>query len=927
MLNRRLLGVGLTVVLAAALGLFGWARRAGAHRAARSSAAERSYGQWAFEEFGGGGTSCVDQWQWHDAWGSSERFCGGGRIRIGQISYPARGQGMLWRNAGSGGLLPPPSQNRNVAIEVRLRYPAWDGYGTDGVVIFQDSYGGERTCYDSGRGHHHDDPHCPDAPPTIVGHSHAAGGGDWRTAKLDGDWNHASGNGWSASDKGTDWVIARWEYRALDDHWDLYVYRTDDAPDDPTQPYQDRPSEGHWTRTAPAPEAVRIGHHIWFTGHGVGDGAGEWTDPEVDYVRVWTWDKATPTPTATDTPTATPTDTATPTPTSTPTSTRTPTPTNTPTPGPMVFTGRAYAEDPAGGRVGVAGVSVHLEGQYRKWARVDADLGAVTPTQTPRPAATDPPPPPTKTPTPRPTIPWPTKRPTLPPFWSMSGIDPRPMLPLVVVDRDVPPAPWRPTRPPFPLTPTPPRSTPTPMYRWLYEVVRVDPEQRSPARVFSTGTWGADPPLGVAMDTDLLDPGSYQYELFASRWVYRGGVREGIDACYTDGAIVHVSGDETRHINLLARQDEANWACRMSHVDYAITPEPVDDPVFREAVSSAHTGGAGSYDFSVPWSAWPASRPPASRGWDGVFIREVPPVEMTPVGAGPGSGPAEVIGPTLIRYPWAVRDDETAYHNNDFALQAPATATPTPTPTATDTPTPTPTATPTPTSTPSPSPTPSSGVALPGGEVFVHVYEQSASVEPHADYWCDELIGLEMQRWASLAPIFDAQEPPRLCYGGTCRAGVVRTTGFTVTDIVNTTGPQPVFDYPGGRTVAYGRPHAWGGTDYDLCEGLWFLALSQGGTAPGAPPCPRAVAAEGYPGTYRFEGTLALRATWSEPIPYAHAWTLPITFWVALRAPRPQEAGLPRTGRMRMEGEALSRRLDAAWSPGGGEIVRGERGP
>jgi hypothetical protein len=176
---------------------------------------------------------------------------------------------------------------------------------------------------------------------------------------------------------------------------------------------------------------------------------------------------------------------------------------------------------------------------------------------------------------------------------------------------------------------------------------------------------------------------------------------------------------------------------------------------------------------------------------------------------------------------------------------------------------------------------------LPGGQVFIHVYEQSASVDPHEDYWADELIGLEMQRWASLAPIFDPDSQPELCYGGVCDTGVMTTTKFTITDIVNTTGQQPVFDYPQGKLVNYTKQHFWGDTNYGLCEGLWFLELSQGGEPPAAPACPQAYAAEGYPGTYRFEGVLGLNATWTSPIPYEYHWTLDIDFWVALRAPGP----------------------------------------
>jgi hypothetical protein len=191
----------------------------------------------------------------------------------------------------------------------------------------------------------------------------------------------------------------------------------------------------------------------------------------------------------------------------------------------------------------------------------------------------------------------------------------------------------------------------------------------------------------------------------------------------------------------------------------------------------------------------------------------------------------------------------------------------------------------------------------PSGEVFVHTYVPGLP-DDQADYYADELIQLDIQRWAGLAPIFEPDHPPELCHSdtGVCETGTVMTERFVVEDIDGdgraienlTYGESPTFDYPEGREVVYNRTHARGDTNYDDEEHLWVIMLSAGGLTPDdgldTPDGVLAVAEEGYPGTYQIEGTLHLRASWSGgELVYDYAWEMPIEFYITQRAPYPHD--------------------------------------
>ncbi len=225
------------------------------------------------------------------------------------------------------------------------------------------------------------------------------------------------------------------------------------------------------------------------------------------------------------------------------------------------------------------------------------------------------------------------------------------------------------------------------------------------------------------------------------------------------------------------------------------------------------------------------------------------------------------------------------------------TATPTPKDTPTSTPTPTETASPTPTATPTPTLDPSITPTItpppvylhkPGGSVFVHVYEPGMQIKDQEDYATDDLIFLELQRWAGLAPIFKPDAPAQICVGTICYDGVLTTTQFIVTGIEHQTGKQPTFEYPNGMTINYQRQHAEGDTNYAVCEHLWLLELSEGGFMPRDPVgCPQAVARTGYPGTYKISGNLYMKATWTLPFVYEYTWSVPINFYLVQAIPYP----------------------------------------
>jgi hypothetical protein len=167
-------------------------------------------------------------------------------------------------------------------------------------------------------------------------------------------------------------------------------------------------------------------------------------------------------------------------------------------------------------------------------------------------------------------------------------------------------------------------------------------------------------------------------------------------------------------------------------------------------------------------------------------------------------------------------------------------------------------------------------------------------VQAQNDFRTDEIINLELQRWAGLAPVFNPSGDPMICQGLFCYNGVLTTTRFSLTGIYPQYPTAPVdFAYPNGQVVNYTRRHYLGEVDYPTCDHLWLLALSEGGNMPATPNAPtgcrQALAAIGRPGIYRFEGTLHLVATWTLPLVYTYEWDMPITFYVAQRAPVPRQ--------------------------------------
>lgn len=282
----------------------------------------------SFEEFNG--ATCVANFGWHDAWGTSTYQCTGSTVRIVPRPGSHRGSGLLWRNA----VFPAAG---NLALEARIRYAANGGYGNDALGAMIAPYSGQRLCF-NGSSFYYGDPHCPSVLPDTGWGSHQVGNSSWRSVYM----HDTSGNSrdWTEAPPNNNvWIIARWEYVAATGVWTKFVYVTNDLPDDPTRPYADSaPTNVQGFVYPTRPVSYRIGHPIYFTGSGGGWGPGTWVVPEVDYVRIWRWDDATPTPTQTPTrtspPTRTPTPTPTRTPTMTPTPTQTPTPTATPTPSP-----------------------------------------------------------------------------------------------------------------------------------------------------------------------------------------------------------------------------------------------------------------------------------------------------------------------------------------------------------------------------------------------------------------------------------------------------------------------------------------------------------------------------------------------------------------------------------------------------------------
>jgi hypothetical protein len=280
----------------------------------------RLYTPVTFDEFNG--AACATGFGWHDSWGASTVQCTGSTVRIVPLPGQHRGSGLLWRN----GVFPATG---NVMLEARIRYVANGGYGNDALGAMIGPYSGQRLCF-NGSSHYYGDPHCPSPLPATGWGSHQVGNSSWRSVYMHD--NAGNSRDWQQSPPNNAiWLIARWEYVAATGQWTQLVYETNNLPADPTRPYAGTaPTQVQTLGYAARPVSYRIGHPIYFTGTGGSWGPGTWVVPEVDYVRIWQWTEATPTPT--HTPTRTPTATPTQTPTATPTRTPTATPTRTPTP-------------------------------------------------------------------------------------------------------------------------------------------------------------------------------------------------------------------------------------------------------------------------------------------------------------------------------------------------------------------------------------------------------------------------------------------------------------------------------------------------------------------------------------------------------------------------------------------------------------------
>lgn len=248
-------------------------------------AQSRYYELFATQEFNGG--SCYDGWTVSNPVENGEAVsnivCTGSTLLIDRPYDTHRGQAVLWRN----GLFP----TGNMAIEVRSRYPSYGGYGSDTIGIHDYAYNGERTCFDGDYNNGWAICSSPNSLHTMMG-SHGYGNGDYHSAWTS---NGSDSRTYRDYDQVRQWLIKRWEYNAATGIWDLYVWLTADSPDDPSQPYDDQTPTYHETLTNGTPVTARIGHYVWFNGPWWMWGAGAWTEPEIDYLRVWTWDDhATP---------------------------------------------------------------------------------------------------------------------------------------------------------------------------------------------------------------------------------------------------------------------------------------------------------------------------------------------------------------------------------------------------------------------------------------------------------------------------------------------------------------------------------------------------------------------------------------------------------------------------------------------------------
>jgi uncharacterized repeat protein (TIGR01451 family) len=253
-----------------------------------SAQSSRDYTLWT--DHGFNGANCAAGWGWHDSWGESYHQCLGGSVIIDHNrTIGRRGSGILWRNNAF-----PASGN--MAIEARIHYPHYDGYGNDALKLMVGAYNGERTCFNNSQGFYQGDAACPVAPAGERFGSHGTGGGFFTSAGMTTDG--ATWSGWQVSPPTYNWIIVRWEFVASAGVWEQYVYHNAGSPSNPGQPYRDSaPTATHTMAYNARPASMRIGHHIYFTGVPGNAGPGHWSIPEVDYIRVWTWTDAPPTAT------------------------------------------------------------------------------------------------------------------------------------------------------------------------------------------------------------------------------------------------------------------------------------------------------------------------------------------------------------------------------------------------------------------------------------------------------------------------------------------------------------------------------------------------------------------------------------------------------------------------------------------------------
>lgn len=161
------------------------------------------------------GANCAAGWEWSNPDGVSRVDCTGSTVRILQKGGQQCGQGILYRND----IFPATG---NIAVEVRMRYEDYKGYGADTFDFYPTTYHGERYCHAGGS--LYTDPssrYCPAAPPQSHWRSHGAGNGTNRSVySFDYEWSESP-----PQDKGCPtgspcvWVIVRWEFDASQNRW------------------------------------------------------------------------------------------------------------------------------------------------------------------------------------------------------------------------------------------------------------------------------------------------------------------------------------------------------------------------------------------------------------------------------------------------------------------------------------------------------------------------------------------------------------------------------------------------------------------------------------------------------------------------------------------------------------------------------------